>query len=462
MPLETGSSQGAIKANIQQLIGEGYKPDQAAAIAYSKAGKDSARTTDINGYIEIKDNPISKEGVFEYSGAQIGLTGDDANRIFKVYRPASELADPECIASFRLLPFVDEHAMLGSEELGLTPAERKGVQGFIGEQVHFDPPYLRGNIKILSESVKRLIAEGKRELSPGYRCVYELTPGVFDGQTYDAIQRRIRGNHLALVQEGRTGSDVAVLDKMTFTIDAKELAAMADETTNAGGDNDARLKELIDELKTRLGDQEKLRAMLKEAGLKLDSDDESEGELLKEAGEDEVKMIPDEEMKVIEEVTDEEQKTAAMDAAIQRVRARKILGVAADSKAAKPAVGEEIAKKLTDAMDSISKRLSKLESGTAAMDSAIVRSIADRDALAARLSPFVGTFDHKAMTHADVAKYGVDKLGLKVAAGQEAIALDAYLHNRTPEHKQRVIAGNGQDSANTDLAASWGKQGEKA
>ncbi|XAI95265.1 structural protein [Leptolyngbya phage Lbo-JY16] len=459
MPLETGSSQGAIKANIQQLIGEGYKPDQAAAIAYSKAGKDSARTTDINGYIEIKDNPISKEGVFEYSGAQIGLTGDDANRIFKVYRPASELADPECIASFRLLPFVDEHAMLGSEELGLTPAERKGVQGFIGEQVHFDPPYLRGNIKILSESVKRLIAEGKRELSPGYRCVYELTPGVFEGQTYDAIQRRIRGNHLALVQEGRTGADVAVLDKMTFTIDAKELAAMADETTNAGGDNDARLKELIDELKTRLGDQEKLRAMLKEAGLKMDSDDESEGELLKEAGEDEVKMIPDEEMKVIEEVTDEEEKMAAMDAAIQRVRARKILGVAADSKDKKK---DQSDAKVLAALDSISKRLSKLETGTAAMDSAIVRSIADRDALAARLSPFIGTFDHKAMTHADVAKYGVTNLGLKVAAGQESIALDAYLHNRTPEHKQRVIAGNGQDSANTDLAASWGNQGEKA
>lgn len=422
MPLESGSSKAAIKANIQQLIGEGYKPDQAAAIAYSKAGKDSARTTDINGYIEIKDNPISKEGVFEYSGAQIGLTGEDAHRIFKVYRPASELADPECIESFKLLPFVDEHAMLGSEELGLTPAERKGIQGYIGEQVYFDPPYLRGNIKILSESAKRLINEGKRELSPGYRCVYELTPGVFEGQNYDAVQRRIRGNHLALVQEGRTGPDVAVLDKMTFTIDAKELAAMADEMNPAGGDNDARLKELIDELKTRLGDQEKLRAMLKEAGLKLDSDDESEGELLKEAGDvEEVEAVIDEEVVVKEEVKDEE----------------------------KPAMD-----KVLTALDSISKRLSKLESGTAAMDSAIVRSLADRDALAARLSPFIGTFDHKSMTHADVAKYGVQKLGLKVAAGQESVALDAYLHNRTPESKQRVVSA--QDSKGFDINKVWG------
>ena len=110
--------------------------------------------------------------------------------------------------------------------------------------------------------------------------------------------------------------------------------------------------------------------------------------------------------------------------------------------------------KVLTALDSISKRLSKLESGTAAMDSAIVRSLADRDALAARLSPFVGTFDHKGMTHADVAKYGVDKLGLKVAVGQEAIALDAYLHNRTPESKQRVVSA--QDSKGFDINKVWG------
>lgn len=413
----------------------------------------SAQQHDINGFVTIHGNPLSKEGVFEYSAAQIGLTGPDADRIVKVYRPAEELADPECIESFKLIPFVDEHAMLGSEDEGMLPAERKGVQGMVGEDVYFDAPYLRGNLRIVSESLKNAIRHGKVELSPGYRCKYELTPGVWNGQQYDAIQRQIRANHLALVTEGRTGPDVRVLDGMTFTIDAKELAAMADEMKPAGSDNDARLKELIDELKTRLGDQEKLRAMLKEAGLKMDSDDESEGKLLKEAGEDEVKMIPDEEMKVIEEVTDEEQKTAAMDAAIQRVRARKILGVAADSKAAKPAVGEEIAKKLTDAMDSISKRIAKLEAGHAAMDSALVSTIADRDALASRLSQFVGTFDSARMTVADVAKYGVQKLGIKCPAGAERIALDSWMQGRTPEQHQPTVALDGKG---VDILNLWG------
>jgi len=39
MPLKTGSSDKTIAANIRQMIKEGYKPSQAAAIAYAKAGR---------------------------------------------------------------------------------------------------------------------------------------------------------------------------------------------------------------------------------------------------------------------------------------------------------------------------------------------------------------------------------------------------------------------------------------
>lgn len=423
MPLEAGSSQQTIKANIAKLISEGYSPEQASAIAYEKAG--SSRTTDINGYVEIKDNPISKVGVFPYSGAQIGLTGEQANQIFMVYRPAEELADPECIESFKLLPFIDEHAMLGSEEMGLTPAERKGVQGFIGEQVKFEPPYLKGNIKILSESMKGLLNAGKRELSPGYRCVYELTPGVFEGQNYDAIQRKIRGNHLALVQEGRTGPDVAVLDRMTFTIDAKELAAMADQDTATGGSEIEQIKALMGQLKPLLEKHAEAQALLSEMGLGASATEEVK---------EEVEM--DEEMKV-EEVAKEE----VMD--MDKPAMDKVLS-ALDS--------------LSATVKTLAADVAGLKKGQTGMDSAIVASLADRDALAARLSPFVGTFDHKRMTASQVAEYGVQKLQIPCVKGSETVALDAWLHGRTPEHKQTVIAGKGQDSQ-VDLGKTWANQG---
>jgi len=39
MPLKSGSSDKVVSENIRQLINEGYPPNQAAAIAYSKAGR---------------------------------------------------------------------------------------------------------------------------------------------------------------------------------------------------------------------------------------------------------------------------------------------------------------------------------------------------------------------------------------------------------------------------------------
>jgi len=39
MPLKRGSTRATLSHNVGKLIGEGYPKDQAAAIAYSKAGR---------------------------------------------------------------------------------------------------------------------------------------------------------------------------------------------------------------------------------------------------------------------------------------------------------------------------------------------------------------------------------------------------------------------------------------
>lgn len=381
----------------------------------------SARHTDINGFVTIKGNPISKEGVFEYSGAQIGH--EDADRIFKVYRPGEELADPECIESFKLLPFINEHTMLGSEDNGLTPPERKGVEGMIGEDVYYDAPYLRGTLRIVSESLKNALAGGKVELSPGYRCVYEMTPGVFNGERYDAIQRKIRGNHLALVDEGRTGPDVAVLDKMTFTVDSATLkeAVMAEEMKDKEGSGGLdRIKALIEELKPLLAEQAEAQALLAELG-----------------------MEPKVEEKEEEFDSDE---------------AAPVAPVASDEDPAAPAADEDVtAAKDEDpkaaALDQALREIKALKRQVAAMDSKLVSGIADRDALATKLSEFVGTFDSARMTAEQVAQYGIQKLGIPCAKGTERIALDAWLHGRTPERHKPAIA---QDGKGVDLFKIWG------
>lgn len=372
----------------------------------------TAQAVDLNGYVEIKGNPISKVGVFPYLGREIGAP--DPDRVYSVYRPASELSDPECIDSFRLMPLVDEHSMLGSEDQGLTPAEKKGVQGVIGEDVYFDAPYLRGNIKIYSEAAKGLVSSNtKRELSPGYRCIYDFTPGAFDGEQYDAVQRTIRANHLALVEEGRTGPDVAVLDHMRFALDSNQLkeAVMADEMTG-GGESLAKIKDLLDQLKPLMAEQKEVAAMLAELGMG--------GEVVSEAVSDEEEakveeMVEDEEV-VVEDAKDEEK--TAMDAMRKELAA--------------------VRKQLATAQDS----------------GAFINQIADRDALASKVSQFVGTFDHARMTPVQVAEYGVKKLGIPCEKGSERIALDAWMHGRKPEHQKIVFAADSSAKA-VDLGNLW-------
>ena len=46
---------------------------------------------------------------------------------------------------------------------------------------------------------------GLKELSLGYNLTLDETPGEWNGQHYDAIQRDIRINHLALGREARAG-----------------------------------------------------------------------------------------------------------------------------------------------------------------------------------------------------------------------------------------------------------------
>lgn len=175
----------------------------------------SKRVVDINGWITIKDNPILKAGIFPYLGSEIGQ--GEPSRVYKVLRSDEELSKPETIKSFELVPLINEHLVLG--ELG-TDTDDKPIDGIVGESIYFEAPHLKSNIKVFGKHIKKLIEVGKIELSAGYSCKY--IP-VENNPDYDFIQTDIRANHLALVEAGRNGSDVAVQDALKFTLDSKEL-----------------------------------------------------------------------------------------------------------------------------------------------------------------------------------------------------------------------------------------------
>ncbi len=204
----------------------------------------TARKIDTNGWIEIKDNPISKVGVFDYSGKNFTKLGLDPAKTYGVYRSEEALSDPETIESFKLLPWLDDHEMIGPNED--TPAEVAGIHGVVGENVYYEAPYLKANLKVWSQTLANKIENEKKELSLGYNCLYRLEEGVYNGKPYQLVQYDIRGNHMASVREGRTGHDVSVLDEKD------EEIKMADENKEESGLTLSSLSGVLSEIKQML------------------------------------------------------------------------------------------------------------------------------------------------------------------------------------------------------------------
>ncbi|EMB3081673.1 DUF2213 domain-containing protein [Providencia rettgeri] len=413
------------------------------------------RTYDNNGWLEVTDNPISKVGVFDYLGAEIGAPVPD--KIYRVLRPPEELASEETINSFKLTPFIIEHEMLGKHA---TPAEKKGIQGVIGENVYFDPPYLRANIKIFSDVALSNIDSGKIDLSPGYRSKYEFTSGIYEGQHYDAIQRHLRGNHLALVDEGRTGPDVAVQDHLVITIDTKELIRMNEEENKEKqtADEGAFTAEQVTALKSIIAEviaqtQSSTDENLEEEKKSTDADPEEEQKA--------------EEAVAAAEVAAEEATTGtpeaveaaevAIETAVEAIEEAKehLDQATTDSlnrriKRLKNGIGT------MDEIASLKRKIKRLEASKPTMDTGeLLKQIGERDSLAHKLTPFLGVFDHAAMTKQQVAEYGVDKLGIQCGKGNEAIALDAWMQGRVPDSQKATVT---MDSAvsNQSIMDKWG------
>lgn len=374
----------------------------------------SSRTEDLNGYWTIKANPVSKAGIFSYVGAKLP-GAPEPDRIYRVYRPVEELAMPETLASIRLLPWMDDHAMLGKKgQANTVPAEQKTISGVTGENVYVEGDTLYANLKLFSESFANLIDSGKKELSLGYRARYDWSPGTCEYGEYDCVQRNLRGNHLALVGDGRCGPEVAVLDSYHFTLDSKDFDMKKSER--------AQLQMLLAK-HTR--------------GVVMDASDDEENkdkpDAKPAAATDGGDATPDKKPGDAGAAGGEVGEMTMSEAVAALEELMPLLAKLCTAAGIKP---PEIANPDTTTPAAGADTI--VTDHAATMDAAIKRAIpgitltamqhiAARDALASRLSEHVGVFDHADKTLGEVVKYGLEKLAIKAPVGMEAATLDGYL-----------------------------------
>lgn len=204
----------------------------------------------------LVDKPIlTSTGIFEY-------TNPDGT-IRRELRLPEEVFAEKSLKTYRGKPVIVTH------DAGLISKDNVHEEaiGTILSDGYRDGDDVRAEIII--HDTNEMKSSGLKELSLGYNLDLDETPGYWNGKPYDAIQRNITINHLALVLEARAG------DQARLNIDSRDSKTLKGAKVMA-----KRFKRTVrgdsvlspDELAKALADYKHRRAQRMRA--KEDADDE--------------------------------------------------------------------------------------------------------------------------------------------------------------------------------------------
>lgn len=305
----------------------GYAGD--SALAFDRA---TVRSFDKDGRLHIEVTPISKANICPYYGREIPNSrslGLQPDKVYYLLRDPKELA--KAASTFNNVPLLNEHIPVTAAD-----PQKMAVVGSTGTDAEFDGTYLKNSLVVWdADSIAGIETDEKKELSSAYRYVADMTPGVHEGQPYDGVMRDIVGNHVALVIEGRAGSDVVVGDSIPTgmksmseltkklmaiitpmlasdekpeDVEKKVQKVVEDEATQAEKDNESEAERLEREEK-ELKEREERERKDRDRDRKEAEDEDDDGKDKKKA-EDE----------------DDEEDKAAMDAALIRKAEENVMG----------------------------------------------------------------------------------------------------------------------------------------
>lgn len=158
-----------------------------------------------DGYLVTEAFAV-RTGIQYYAGAEVGLMD---RSVVRVWRPEDEVRKPASLATFSHAPVT-----MGHPSDGVTTDNWAHLaKGEVSTEATWDGNKIKLPLIVKDALAIAAIEGGTRELSAGYTCELEFADGFTpEGEAYDAIQRNIRINHLAIVPQGRAGAECRIGD----------------------------------------------------------------------------------------------------------------------------------------------------------------------------------------------------------------------------------------------------------
>ena len=171
---------------------------------------DGTRTTN-DGYLAASAR-VARTGVQYYMGVEIDPENKHGLRdqlSVGVFRPEEEVFSKDSLSTLAHKPLTNNHP-----PVAVTSDNWKDYAvGAIGDEIARDGDFIRVPLVVMDAAAIKAIQAGKRELSAGYMCELSFEDGVApSGESYKAVQRSVRFNHVSVVATARAGHEARIGD----------------------------------------------------------------------------------------------------------------------------------------------------------------------------------------------------------------------------------------------------------
>lgn len=225
---------------------------------YDSVPISKVRITD-DGYL-VGEARVARTGIQHYLGIEVGRPDIP---IVRVYRPEEEVFAADSLRSYAHRPVTLEHP----DQMVDSTNWKEHATGQTGDEVVRDGDTVRVPLVLMDKKAIDAHRAGVREMSMGYECDIVFDAGTTpEGEEYDAVQRNLRMNHLALVARARGGDRLRLgdepngelpMDNGNKPLRTVQIDGLPVETTDAGAQAIATLQSRLDDALTVNKDLEK-------------------------------------------------------------------------------------------------------------------------------------------------------------------------------------------------------------